>query len=97
MIPKLFGLLYELQEFEKEEEFEIELIKEPKDDDCYRVKAKPELIASLNSDKYSSFKEKSFHLDNYCFDSIPESKYFWAMLNQGNISKIWFTGMLTHG
>jgi type III restriction enzyme len=35
--------------------------------------------------------------DNYCFDSIPESNYFWAMLNQGNISKVWFTGMLTHG
>ena len=39
----------------------------------------------------------SFHLDNYCFDSIPERDFFWHVLNSKTVDKIWFTGMLTHG
>jgi len=97
IIPKLFNELYDIDEFEKPEEYEIELIKEPQEGDCYKVHAKPGLVASLKSDKYAPFKDKSFHLDNYCFDSVPEHTYFWNQLNNGSISKIWFTGMLTHG
>ena len=39
----------------------------------------------------------SFHLDNYCFDSIPERDFFWHILHSKTVDKIWFTGMLTHG
>ncbi len=97
IIPKLFNELYDIDEFEKPEEYEIELIKEPQEGDCYKVHAKPGLVASIDSDRYTPFRDKSFHLDNYCFDSIPEHTYFWNQLNNGAISKIWFTGMLTHG
>lgn len=97
IIPKLFEELYTIKEYTDEEEIEIELVKQPKDGDCYRVKAKKELVASLVNSIYSGFKDKSFHLDNYCFDSIPENKMFWTLLNDNRLEKVWFTGMLTHG
>ena len=43
------------------------------------------------------YLESSFHLDNYCFDSIPERDFFWHVLHSKTIDKIWFMGMLTHG
>lgn len=97
IIPRLFNELYEIESFEKLDEIEIELVKEPKEGDCYRVNAKKALLASVYDEKYKSFKEKSFHLDNYCFDSNPESNLFWTLLHDESVSKVWFTGMLTHG
>lgn len=97
IIPKLFNELYEIESFEKLDEIEIELVKEPKDGDCYKVNAKKEMIASLYDSKYSSFKDKTFHLDNYCFDSKPENHLFWTLLHDNTIHKVWFTGMLRHG
>lgn len=97
IIPKLFGELYNIESFEKLDEVEIELVKEPKETGCYYVNAKPELIASLKTEKFQSFKNKSFHLDNYCFDSKPENHLFWTLLHDDSIIKVWFTGMLTHG
>ncbi|KZM40813.1 type III restriction-modification protein [Marinomonas sp. SBI22] len=43
------------------------------------------------------YLNNSFHLDNYCFDSIPERDFFWHVLQSKTVDKIWFTGMLTHG
>jgi hypothetical protein len=97
VIPHLFNELFEIETFEKLDEIEIELVKEPKDGDCYYVNAKPELIASIYSEKFNSFKSKTFHLDNYCFDSHPENQLFWTLLQDQSIEKVWFTGMLTHG
>ena len=97
VIPHLFNELFEIESFEKLDEIEIELVKEPKDGDCYFVNAKPDLIASVHSEHFNSFKSKSFHLDNYCFDSHPENHLFWTLLHDQSIEKVWFTGMLTHG
>lgn len=97
IIPRLFNELYDIESFERFDEIEIELVKEPKDGDCYRVNANKTLLASLASPKFSPFKEKSFHLDNYCFDSNPENNLFWTLLHDNSIEKVWFTGMLTHG
>lgn len=96
VIPKLFESFYDIDTFTKEEEEEIELVKEPKDG-YYTLRAKQELIANIEDDLYSSYKNKSFHLDNYCFDSMPESQMFYNLLKTGEIEKVWFTGMLTHG
>ncbi len=96
VIPKLFESFYDIDSFTKEEEEEIELVKEPKDG-YYTLRTKPELIANIEDDLYSSYKNKSFHLDNYCFDSIPESQMFYNLIKTGEIEKVWFTGMLTHG
>jgi type III restriction enzyme len=96
VIPRLFNSLYTLESFNKEEEEEIELVKEPKEG-FYRMKAKAELIANIDDPKFISHKNKSFHLDNYCFDSNPEYSMFNALLGDDVIEKVWFTGMLTHG
>ena len=97
IIPKLFNELYELESYEKAEEVEVELVKEPKDKDFYSINARVDLLASMDDPKYASFKEKSFHLDNYCFDSNPENHLFWTLLHDNRINKVYFTGMLTHG
>ena len=96
IIPKLFNTFYDIDSYENMEEEEIELVKEPKEG-FYKMRAKAELIANINDAKYNTHKSKTFHLDNYCFDSIPESTMFSALLNDVEIEKVWFTGMLTHG
>lgn len=95
IIPKLFNFFYDIIEFETKEDIEIELVKEPKEG-FYRVKANKNLIASIYDFENEKFKSKSFHLDYYCFDSIPESKMFQILLKDNSIDKVWFTGMLTH-
>lgn len=96
IIPKLFEALYELKPYESKEEYEIDLVKEPKEG-YYQVTAKPELVAELSQSEYSALKEKTFHLSTYCFDSKPEKKFFQDIVNSKDIKKIYFTGMLTHG
>lgn len=98
VVPRLFREFYDLKEYTSEEDYEVELVKEPAgDSDCYVVSAKPDLIADSERAPFSQHKEKSFHLDHYCFDSTPERDFFWKCLQDGAIGKIWFTGMLTHG
>ncbi|HFK1511938.1 MULTISPECIES: TnsA endonuclease N-terminal domain-containing protein [Bacillus cereus group] len=96
IIPKLFEYLYELKPYESKEEYEIDLVKESKEG-YYQVTAKPDLVAEVSQGEYTAFKEKSFHLDTYCFDSKPEKKFFEDVVHMQDIKKIYFTGMLTHG
>ncbi len=97
IIPKLFEALFEIEEYEKQEEVELNLVKNPSEG-YYRFLCKKDFLASLSDPTFSIYKDKSFHLDNYCFDSRPELNYFYHKLkNDDNIDKIWFTGMLTHG
>ena len=44
IIPRLFNALYELEEFERHDPEEIELVKEP-EDGYYKVRANPDLVA----------------------------------------------------
>jgi type III restriction enzyme len=98
IIPRLFSEFYDLKEFKREEDYEVELVKEPDNESgCYRVTGKPNLIANHKEAPYATHAIKSFHLDNYCFDSNPEKDFFWKCLQDGSVDKIWFTGMLTHG
>ena len=73
--------------------------KDPKEKgmDFYQVKYKHGLLASYNSDEYKDYREKSFNVDNYCFDSKPEIEMFWTLLKDERLTKVWFTGMLTAG
>ena len=41
--------------------------------------------------------DKSFHLDTYCFDFMPEQVFFLNVIRQDAIKEVYFTGMLTHG
>lgn len=95
IIPRLFRLLYDLDETEKTEKHEVELIKIPPSG-YYEVTAAKDKIVRIGDVKPNE-RPKSFHLDTYCFDSNPESKLFWDLLREKRVRKLYFTGMLTHG
>ena len=98
IIPKLFNELFELKEYIDTTEEELELVKDPPNGrEYYEFKAKPELIASITAEFYKKYKDKSFNLDNYCFDSKPEMEFFNIMLEKKEIEKVYFTGMMTQG
>ncbi|WP_229310547.1 TnsA endonuclease N-terminal domain-containing protein [Larkinella arboricola] len=96
VIPHLFNELYELKSFEYKEPLEIELVKPPKDG-FYRIKARLDRVANYQASYYEAYKHKSFHLSDYCFDSLPEFEFFKELLRDSRVNKVWFTGMLTHG
>ena len=96
IIPLLFNALYDLQEFERHEPEEIELVKDP-EDGCYTVRAAKDMVVQDEISEVQNYKHKSFHLDTYAFDSKPERTLFWSLLTEGKVKKVYFTGMLTHG
>lgn len=98
IIPRLFNELYSLTPVDEIIEHEVELIKEPPPGkDYYEVSGKPDLTMKVTDALVKPYKDKSFHLDTYCFDSNPEKTLFWDLLMEGKITKVYFTGMLTHG
>lgn len=98
VIPKLFLEMYDLIPNETTDEHEVELVKNPPlDTGCYNVSAEKELVVRATDSEVKLHKDKSFHLDAYCFDSKPEHKLFWELLRESRVKNIWFTGMLTHG
>ncbi|RNA66213.1 TnsA endonuclease N-terminal domain-containing protein [Alteribacter keqinensis] len=96
IIPRLFEEMYDIESFEKVEEKEIELVKEPKQG-YYEMSANPNLVVEVNDENFSQLFDKSFHLDTYCFDSKPEKKFFEDIIKSDEINNVYFTGMLTHG
>ncbi|WP_257285642.1 DEAD/DEAH box helicase family protein [Endozoicomonas sp. SESOKO1] len=96
VIPRLFGALFEVLSTREVETFEIDLVKEPPTHPgYYEIRTDPTNVVTQSS--AGPLAGKSFHLDNYCFDSTPEKEFFWQMLNDNKVDKVWFTGMLTHG
>jgi len=94
VIPNLFKELYEIKEETTTEEYEVEIVKLSADG-FYRVSGKKDLI--VPEEKAGADASKSFHLSQYCFDSQPELSLFWNLLKSGQVKKLYFTGMLTHG
>lgn len=95
IIPRLFRMLFALDETRTTEEHEVELIKLPPNG-YYEVTAAKDKIVR-QADVRGTERDKSFHLDTYCFDSNPERTVFWDLLREQRVKKIYFTGMLTHG
>lgn len=97
VIPRLFRSIYDVKEYTNEEKVVLELVKDPKikGEDCYHVSYKDGMLASYYDEKYAPYRNKTFNVDNYCFDSTPESYMFWNLINDKRLEKVWFTGMLT--
>ena len=95
VVPRLFRELYEVLDFERAEEFQVELVKWPVKSDHYSVRAAPEMVVTLA--ELPEQGERSFHLDTYCFDSNPERELFWRLVQNQKVKRLYFTGMLTHG
>jgi hypothetical protein len=98
VIPMLFDLLYEVTGYKKEEKKEVELVREP-ENGYYSIHGDPDKTQLFNDWLAKSAQEadKSFHLDTYCFDSMPEQDFFLNVIRQDEVREIYFTGMLTHG
>lgn len=97
VIPRLFGMLFDLDEDQKKEEHEVDLIKLPSSGYYEVSAAKDKIVRSTDEVVTDDEREKSFHLDTYCFDSNSERTLFWDLLREKRVKKIYFTGMLTHG
>lgn len=100
IIPRLFHALYKTEEFTRVEEEDVLLVKPPHGrhgEDFFEFSVKDGLLIEKDSPGYTAFDAKSFHLDKYCFDSIPERDFFANVLRDDDVEKVWFTGMLTHG
>ena len=61
IIPRLFRSLYDMIEFDNEEELEVQLVNEPPDG-YYLVHVLPGLLAECKAAPYSTNASKSFHL-----------------------------------
>ena len=85
-----------MEEYTKTITEDVELVSEP-DKGYYEVRSLPRLVACVDDTEYTMYRNKSFHLNRYCFDSGPEIEYFRALLGDDKIIKVYFTGMLTHG
>ncbi len=97
IIPRLFRLLFDLDEYEKKDEYEVDLIKMPANGYYEVSAAKDKIVRMHDAQIKDEERAKSFHLDTYCFDSGSENWLFWDLLREQQVKKIYFTGMLTHG
>lgn len=97
VIPRLFAKVFELDETSKSEEHEVELIKVPSSGYYEVTAAKDKIVRRADAIIKDNEREKSFHLDAYCFDSNSERALFWDLLREKRVKQIYFTGMLTHG
>jgi len=97
IIPRLFRLLFDLDEYEKKDEYEVDLIKMPANGYYEVLAAKDKIVRMHDAQIKDEERAKSFHLDTYCFDSGSENWLFWDLLREQQVKKIYFTGMLTHG
>ena len=95
VVPRLFRLLFDLDETQEPEEYEVELVRMPPNG-YYEVTAEKDKIVR-RTETNGVERAKSFHLDTYCFDSNSERTLFWDLLREKKVRKVYFTGMLTHG
>ena len=110
VIPTLFKSFYALDEKTETDEVELKLVKPPKaltkgtsgkksaketDVVADSFLVKPDLLASRGDTFFAQYAAKSFHLDNYCFDSRPEFEFFKTVLRDAEVEHLYFTGMLT--
>lgn len=67
------------------------------EDEYYTTPKTPNLVATSTDTELRNYADKSFHLDTYVFDSMPEHNLFWYLLRERKVKQVYFTGMLTHG
>lgn len=99
IIPKIFNHLFEIDKKTETIEEEIELIKDPKEklnEDFYGFKSEDGLVVKIGEIE-ERLRNKTFHVDTYCFDSVPEKGMFWYLLKEKKIKEFYFMGMFTHG
>lgn len=95
VIPKIFNNLYEVKSEIKSSQVEVNLLSEPTNGDYYEFRCDKDLLVNINDLEAKKNRNKSFHTDNYCFDSKPEKECFWQYLDSNKVKEVYFTGMFT--
>ena len=103
IIPYIFNAIFEVLCETKVVEKEVELLRYPAGKDFYEFNAEPDMIVNVNQRQFDKtddggkriLRDKSFHTDNYCFDSIPERECFWQYIMSERVKEVYFTGMYT--
>lgn len=101
IIPKVFETLNdvscEIKSFDKE----VPLLRLPEGKEFYTFNAAPELVCTHTESQFQKLvggvvaADKSFHTDNYCFDSEPERQCFLQYIFSSKVKEVYFTGMFT--
>lgn len=92
--PLVFKYFYDVRYRVQSETKTVPLIKNVSDDALW-FKVKEDLLVNVNDNGVKKWKEKSFHVDNYCFDSKPELQFFLQYIQSPRVREIFFTGMFT--
>jgi hypothetical protein len=94
IIPETFYHYYNVKHFTESVTKEVKLINdEIKTEFVFNVK--PNLLVDMNDSFVRAYSNKSFHVDKYCFDSLPEKEFFYQYLTSNKIKEVYFTGMFT--
>lgn len=94
LIPRTFNYFYDVKYSTESTSKEVELINS-KGKNEFEFHVKPELLITINEPSLSKFRNKSFHVDKYCFDSKPELELFLQYIKSRDIKEVYFTGMFT--
>lgn len=101
VITKVFETLNEVKSEIKTYDKEVPLLRLPEGKDFYTFNALPELVNNVEDTQFqisqngSKVADKSFHTDNYCFDSKPEQQCFLQYIFSNKVKEVYFTGMFT--
>ncbi len=98
VIPKVFETLNEVKSEITTYDKEVPLLKLPEGKEFYTFNALPELVNNVGEEQFQSghrVADKSFHTDNYCFDSKPEQQCFLQYIFSNKVKEVYFTGMFT--
>lgn len=94
LIPRTFYYYYDVKYSTESTTKEVELINSM-GKDIFEFHVKPELLITINEPSLSRYRDKSFHVDHYCFDSRPELELFYQYIKSSKIKEVYFTGMFT--
>lgn len=103
IIPYIFNALFTVECQTLVYEKEVDLLRYPEGKDFYEFNAKPDMVVNVNQPEFDKLddskkrilRDKSFHTDNYCFDSKPERECFWQYIMSAKVKEVYFTGMFT--
>src|SRR5690554_1858610 len=94
IVPKVFYYYYEVAYQTQSQVRNVPLITDTTMP-YFVFSVKPELLVKINDNHLKKWNHKSFHVDNYCFDSKPELELFYQYIKSDKVKEIYFTGMFT--
>ncbi len=95
IIPTIFHYFYNIETKIISKEKDVKILDYQDNGEPYKFKCSKELLINMYDSDVLKWNEKSFHTDNYCFDSKPEKIAFLKYLKSDNIKEVYFTGMFT--